>query len=110
MLRNLAVSLLLLSTSAASAQPQNEAISTVVRDVTIAEISKEFGELNMQFRTEWQMAMTEDAATAVVEAAIKRVLALRDRLADNPYIRVASFSVGLPAGISVEFSLPEQAD
>lgn len=99
--------LLIIGCSAAAAQDRSEPMSTVGRDATVAEIAEEFAELNLRFQQEWQMAVTEDAAQMVVDAAIKRVLALKDRLADNPYVRIASFSIGLPAGISVEFSFPD---
>lgn len=107
MKRFIVLVLLLANSSFAVAQTRAEPTSTVVRDATVAEIAQEFAELNINFQRDWQMAITEDAAKAIVDTAIRRVLALRDRLADNPYIRIASFSVGLPAGISVEFTFPD---
>ena len=42
-----------------------------------------------------------------MELAIDQVRALRDALAGNPYVRMDGFSVGFPAGISVDFTFPE---
>ena len=107
MKRFFVVVLLMVNSSIAAAQVGTTSTSTVVRDATVAEIAQDIAELNINFQREWQMAMTADIAQDVVDSAIKRVLALRDRLADNPYIRIASFSIGLPAGISVEFTFPD---
>lgn len=41
--------------------------------------------------------------SAGLDGILKAVEALRAKLANNPYIRVKGFSMGLPAGASVEF-------
>lgn len=40
--------------------------------------------------------------------AITRAIALRDRLASNPYVRVSGLTIGYPAGLTIQLSFPDQ--
>lgn len=52
-------------------------------------------------------AASQDTIAERLKDALAKVSALRDTLRSNPYVQVAGFSVGLPAGVSVEFTFPE---
>ena len=76
------------------------------REETIAAASTRIAELQRSFTVEWHSASSDTAAAMAVRSALTKVLELRDSLAGNPYVRVSSFSVGIPAGISVELTFP----
>ena len=42
----------------------------------------------------------------LMDDAIQQVVAIRDNLAGNPYVRVSAFTVSIPCCIAVEFSFP----
>ena len=93
------------SSTAAIAQPATaDAASEIIAD-KMAEIHALFP------ATQWSSAgVTDEAIRSMTEAATKKVLELRDALASNPYVRVSGFSVGVPAGVSVEFTFPPKTE
>lgn len=82
------------------------AASAQTREETIAQTSVRIAQMQRRFAVDWQAAASDTAAATAVNLALTQVLALRDSLAGNPYVRVSSFSVGIPAGISVELTFP----
>lgn len=81
-------------------------------DSTTEIIADKMAEIHALFpAAQWNGAgVSDEAIRSVTEAAIKKVIELRDALASNPYVRVSSFSVGLPAGVSVEFTFPPKTE
>ena len=97
MMRFTLVALALLATPACAQELMS-------REDTLEYIGSELADINENFQPQ-QTGLTVEA----VKFAIERVMALRERLADNPYVRIESFSVGLPAGVSVDFTFPDES-
>jgi methyl coenzyme M reductase gamma subunit len=101
----LALAFTLLMATSSSAQQSLE-----TREQALEEISRVLAEIN-EVMPATVALQTGAVSTSVLENAIDRALALamdlRDRLAGNPHIRVGSVQVGIPWGVSVEFTLPE---
>ncbi|MDP9791385.1 hypothetical protein [Agrobacterium tumefaciens] len=53
------------------------------------------------------MMASENSSVAadLFKDALKKVSDLQDQLKDNPYVRLSSFRVNVPWGISIEFTL-----
>lgn len=78
------------------------------KEGTSAFVADKMAEITIEFQTDWQKAgITDEMTRRLIASTTTRVLALRDALAGNRYVRVAGFSVGFPGGVSVEFTLPE---
>jgi hypothetical protein len=91
---------------AALAQPA--ASQTLTKEETAQLVADQMAEINRVLPAAMFMSgsMSDSVVKEAVDAATRIILRLRDSLATNPYIRVSSFTVGLPAGVSVEFTFP----
>lgn len=103
------VGIVILSASAAAqdvdlSTPQDW--SDLTKAATIEAVSDALAEINKPFAITngtgypvgyWGMEQT-------INDAIIQMVNLRDTLSSNPYVRVSSFTVGFPWGVSVEFS------
>lgn len=98
----------LLSSPALAQSSELQSWDDLTREAVIARISETLAEVNAPFaRAAYSnTAASEGMLEGIIQAGIREVLALRDGLASNPYVRVSSFSVGFPAGVSVEFTFP----
>lgn len=77
------------------------------REATIAAVSDALAEINAPFVRANYTSSNADFLEGMIDGAITQVLVLRDGLASNPYVRLSSFTVGFPWGVSVEFTFPE---
>ena len=89
-------------------QPESWSSDDLTRETTIERISAILADINAPYlRAAYQTnTLSEAVMRDVLDTSIREVLALRDNLASNPYVRVSSFSVGFPSGVSVEFTFP----
>jgi hypothetical protein len=86
-------------------------IDTGGRQETIDEISKAMARIQADFNSSAIQASADPGVIEIaVEAAIDQMLNLRNYLVGNPYVRLAGFSVGFPAGISAEFEFPDDSE
>jgi len=92
--------------SGAQAQtPMTKEATLLLVQENLSEIIEEYRTATSQAHLGHAMASASTLRSAL-DVAIRRVVALRDSLAGNPYVRVASFSVGFPSGVNVEFQFP----
>lgn len=73
------------------------------RDAALRDISETLARANEL--APGGQAVAHASAADSINDAIKLVVELKDRLANNPYVRITSVSVGIPWGISVEFEV-----
>lgn len=73
------------------------------REATLQLIGKTVAEINAR-TSEYQAGGWGQTS---IDVAIQMAVDLRDRLSSNPYVRVSSVSVGIPYGVSFEFTFPD---
>lgn len=76
------------------------------KESTLNYVATSLAEID-QASKELVAAANQETIAERLRDALAKVSALRDTLRNNPYVQVAGFSVGLPAGVSVEFTFPE---
>jgi hypothetical protein len=78
------------------------------KEETLALVSERMASIQKDSSTFQQTYANYDTGTITrkLNEIVKMVSDLRDELSGNPYVRVSSFNVGLPFGVSVEFSFP----
>lgn len=92
---SIALAALLISSSIALSQP-------MTREQTYDELSKRIGEIHNSLKQSVPMnSATGDDVHARIKDAIAKIEALRAYFADNRYVKISGFSVGLPAGVSI---------
>lgn len=119
----LAIALALAIYSSASAQdaaaiisaevPANADWSDLSREATFDQVSTALARISEGYRQDYTQAI--DAGTflePVFDATLQQVVALRDAVASNPYVRISSFTItaGFPPSVSVEFTFPPAAE
>lgn len=73
----------------------------LTRDETLAVIARSMDEIQKT-----QINATPLSYFAY-EAHLKRISDLKDKLRDNPYVRVKGFTIGFPSGASVDFEFKD---
>jgi hypothetical protein len=114
-MRPLAVALVMLIAvpgwAAAQQPPEQQPPDQLTREQTVEMVSQIMSNIQAAFPTIEQASSLEPAMVkGILMRATTMVLELRDDLANNPYLRVSSFAVDFPSGVSVEFSFPPAAD
>lgn len=82
------------------------------REQTIAMVISRVAQIQADSAAAYQPFVHGDAVPAealkpVLEQAIKQAVDLRDELASNPFVRVASISIAFPAGVTIELSFAD---
>ncbi len=80
------------------------------QEETISLISEKLAAINEPFMQAYsgQPIPTESVVENLINNSIQRVLELREQLSGNLYVRLNSFAVGIPSGVSVEFTFPPE--
>ena len=71
------------------------------RDETLKMISDTIADAN-ETREVMQGAYPASVVSERIEDSLKKIADLRDRLESNPYVRVISFTVSIPFGLSID--------
>ena len=83
--------------------------SNIDRETTIQRVSEEVAAASARFQREVMAAANDpDDLQKAIADAVAVLLGLRDFLAQNPFVRLNSFSVGIPSGLTVEFTFPSE--
>jgi hypothetical protein len=81
---------------------------TMTREQTYEEIARVLGQIEAKQRMGMRpTGPAADLYARILRETIELVEGLRVRLASNPYVRMKGFSVGLPAGLSVDFEFKD---
>ncbi len=107
---NLLLLALLVACGGASAQ-EHKYPQHLSQEETIELVSQTMADIQSAFPTIDQASTLEPAVVKnILVRATSMVLELRDDLLTNNYLRVASFSVDFPSGVTVQFSFPPIED
>jgi hypothetical protein len=79
------------------------------REKTMEKVAEALAEIAALNR-EWVMTHSTGDYLNMIDSAIGIINGLGAFLSDNPWLRVGGFSVGLPAGVSVDFVFPGAGD
>ena len=82
---------------------------TPSREETMAKVAESLAKIAALNR-EWQMANDTGDYLGMIDSAMGIINGLDSFLSDNPWLRVGGFSLGLPAGVSVDFVFPGADD
>jgi hypothetical protein len=83
----------------------------LTEDQTVEIVSQKLSDIQEEFPTIAQASTLEPAVVKrILVRALSMVMELRGELANSPYLRVSSFAVDFPSGVSVEFSVPPAED
>lgn len=96
-----------------SGVPADADWSDLTRDATLDQVATALARISEDYRTDYQTAVDAGAfLEPVFNATLDQVVALRDAVASNPYVRISSFTItaGFPPSVSIEFSFPPAAD
>jgi hypothetical protein len=89
--------------------PTNADWSDLSREATIDQVAAALARINENYQQDYIAAVDAGAfLEPVFNATLVQVVALRDAVASNPYVRISSFTItaGIPPSVSVEFTFP----
>jgi hypothetical protein len=99
-----ALSLSTISSGAAQSLGRTHELS---RQQTVELIAHVLSEIQANFPSATQaLSLEQDVVRRQLEISTTKIMDLRDALSDNVHIRILTFSIDLPSGVSVEFDFP----